>query len=396
MQEALRNTTARITSAEKEARESLGKMEASELPPSAEAVVTDPKEHSSGIAAQQANKPATPQEQAIVPATAGYLAQARRAALAATESDSDTSRRSRRIRIPSEDREPERKGGTRRPLATAAAVLLLASSGYYVVSWEIGAKPVAVVKAMPVETAALPNPVAQYGMASLSPAPGPAPLAQPSAPVAEPTSQSQPAATSLTLTASLAAQALAGDMKAASSLGLKYADGDGVSVNEPEAVRWLTKAATAGDPIAAYRLGTLYERGRGVAINPKQAIHWYGEAAKSGNRRAMHNLAAAYAGGANGEKNFSEAARWFKAAAELGLADSQFNIAVLYERGLGVKQSLSEAYKWYAIAAAFGDEESKSRVAALVNQLPPAEREAAERAAKTYKPQPISVVANGN
>jgi len=183
----------------------------------------------------------------------------------------------------------------------------------------------------------------------------------------------------------LQAKANAGDVKAELLLGLKYADGDGVAPNDGEAARWLQKAAQGGAAMAQYRLATLYEKGRGVPADAKQANVWYEEAAKRGNRKAMHNLAIAYANGAGQEKNYAEAARWFRAAAERGLADAQFNLAVLYEQGLGVRASLADAYKWYAIAAAEGDAESKSRVAALATQIPPAERDAAGRAAGEFK-----------
>ena len=89
-----------------------------------------------------------------------------------------------------------------------------------------------------------------------------------------------------------------------------------------------------------------------------------------------------------------EAARWFKDAADLGLTDSQFNLAVLYERGLGVKTSLAEAYKWYSIAATAGDSESKARVAALASRIKPADRDAADKAVKAYKPRPVDIAAN--
>ena len=142
-------------------------------------------------------------------------------------------------------------------------------------------------------------------------------------------------------------------------------------------------------------MGTRYENGRGVVANAPQAVHWYSEAAKRGNRKAMHNLGTAYASGKGTQKDLAAAARWFKAAAELGVTDSQFNLAMLYEHGLGVPFSITEAYKWYAIAAEDGgDPESKTRVAALSSQIPPAEREAANRAAKIFKPQPMNLAAN--
>lgn len=185
-----------------------------------------------------------------------------------------------------------------------------------------------------------------------------------------------------------------GNAKAQLLIGLKFLDGDGVAVNEAVASKWLQRAADQGEPIAQYRLGTLYERGHGVATNAAHAVQLYSLAAHQGNRKAMHNLAVAYAEGAGTQKNYTEAARWFGRAATLGLADSQFNLAVLYERGLGVPQSLPQAYKWYAVAATQGDTESKARVVALSSQLTPADLDGAERAAETFKPEPLNRAAN--
>jgi localization factor PodJL len=177
-------------------------------------------------------------------------------------------------------------------------------------------------------------------------------------------------------------------------LGLKYADGDGVTANEVQAAQWLERAAQKGEALAQYRLGTLYEKGLGVPLDAKIAADWYAKAAELGNVKAMHNLAVAYANGAGRETNYSEAARWFRAAADHGLADSQFNLAVLHERGLGVPASLIDAYRWYAIAAGQGDMESNVRVEALLSQIPAAERDAADKAAEAFKPTPAGPRAN--
>ena len=185
-----------------------------------------------------------------------------------------------------------------------------------------------------------------------------------------------------------------GNAKAQLLVGLKYLDGDGVAVNEAIAAKWLQRAADQGEPIAQYRLGTLFERGHGVATDLPKAVHLYEAAARQGNRKAMHNLAVAFAEGTGTPKNFTEAARWFGKAATLGLADSQFNLAVLYERGLGVPQSLTEAYKWYAIAATQGDNESKARVVALTTQLSASDHDSAQKAADTFRPEPLNRAAN--
>jgi TPR repeat protein len=192
----------------------------------------------------------------------------------------------------------------------------------------------------------------------------------------------------------LAARANQGIPGAELLLGLKYADGDGIEVNDAEAARWLERAAQKGEALAQYRLGTLYEKGLGVTADPTVAADWYEKAAGVGNVKAMHNLAVAYANGVGRETNYPAAARWFRAAAERGLPDSQFNLAVLHERGLGVPTSLSEAYKWYAIAGEQGDTEASARVEALLSQIPAAERDAVDQVASQFKAAPSNPTVN--
>jgi len=192
----------------------------------------------------------------------------------------------------------------------------------------------------------------------------------------------------------LTALANAGNAKAELIVGLKYLDGDGVAASQPDAAKWLERAAEQGMPVAQYHMGLLYDRGLGVPADPARATHWYQLAAEAGNRKAMHNLAIAYAQGKGTAKNLAEAARWFSKAASLGYVDSEFNLAVLYERGMGVPTSLLDAYKWYTIAAAGGDTESKSRADAIATQLSADDRAAAQHAAAAFRALPIDAKAN--
>ncbi|HJW42039.1 MAG TPA: hypothetical protein VJ476_12530 [Rhizomicrobium sp.] len=192
----------------------------------------------------------------------------------------------------------------------------------------------------------------------------------------------------------LTALANAGNPKAELIVGLKYLDGDGVAASQPDAAKWLERAAEQGMPVAQYHMGLLYDRGLGVPADAARATHWYQLAAEAGNRKAMHNLAIAYAQGKGTAKNLAEAARWFSRAASLGYVDSEFNLAVLYERGMGVPTSLLDAYKWYAIAAAGGDTESKSRADAIATQLSADDRAAAQHAAEAFHALPVDTKAN--
>jgi GAF domain/PilZ domain/Sel1 repeat len=65
-----------------------------------------------------------------------------------------------------------------------------------------------------------------------------------------------------------------GDARAQNALGLRYATGDGVPLDEREAARWFTRAAEQGNVNAQSKLGALYWVGRGVPQNLNQAYFW--------------------------------------------------------------------------------------------------------------------------
>ena len=65
-----------------------------------------------------------------------------------------------------------------------------------------------------------------------------------------------------------------GDANAQNALGLHYATGDGVALNEQEAVRWFIKAAERGNVLAQSKLGSIYYSGRGVPQDPNRAYFW--------------------------------------------------------------------------------------------------------------------------
>jgi len=74
-----------------------------------------------------------------------------------------------------------------------------------------------------------------------------------------------------------------GDPAAENALGLRYATGDGVRLNELEAVRWFTKAAEQGNVPAQSKLGSIYFSGRGVPADANRAYFWMVVARLSGD-----------------------------------------------------------------------------------------------------------------
>ena len=64
-------------------------------------------------------------------------------------------------------------------------------------------------------------------------------------------------------------------------LGLRYANGDGVTRDFAEAVRWYRRAAEQGVAFAQFNLGVRYANGQGVARDPVLAYQWFSVAARS-------------------------------------------------------------------------------------------------------------------
>lgn len=112
--------------------------------------------------------------------------------------------------------------------------------------------------------------------------------------------------------------ALAGSPYGQYMLGRMYAQGQGVSENQSEAVSWTRMAAQNGYPAADYEMGLRYLAGDGVSINPEQAVFHFRRAADKEHALSMYHLGFAHAVGAGVEPSVSEALRWFRLADSYG------------------------------------------------------------------------------
>lgn len=75
-------------------------------------------------------------------------------------------------------------------------------------------------------------------------------------------------------------------------------------------------AATAGDAEAQFRLGEAYYTGQGVALNEADAVKWWRPAAEQGHIKAQYRLGMALLIGRGVEKNAVEAREWLSRAKE--------------------------------------------------------------------------------
>jgi len=156
-------------------------------------------------------------------------------------------------------------------------------------------------------------------------------------------------------TAEFIRKAESGDAQAQFELGRMYDNGQGVTKDEAEAVRWYRKAAEQGHEWAQYDLGVAYDNGEGVAKDATEALRWYRKAAEQGDSDAQYSLGVAYHEAQGVTKDDAEAVRWFRKAAERGSAEAQLTLGQMYDSGQGIRKNKAEAALWYRKAAEQGN-----------------------------------------
>ena len=97
---------------------------------------------------------------------------------------------------------------------------------------------------------------------------------------------------------------------------------DGVAAYEagdyPAALGLLVPLAEQGDALAQTFLGLMHDLGDGVPLDDAQAVHWYRLAADQGVADAQYLLGTMYDGAEGVPEDNAEAIRWFRLAAEQG------------------------------------------------------------------------------
>ena len=133
-----------------------------------------------------------------------------------------------------------------------------------------------------------------------------------------------------------------GDPDASFWLGSSYMNGEGVTCNYTEAIKWLKKAADNKMPLAYNQLGHCYYR----LENYQEAIVWYKKAIDDMyfySNRTLSNTTCCLLGSCYYHlKNYQEAIIWLKKAIENGDTDSYFWLGRCYS----VQQNYQEAIIW--------------------------------------------------
>ena len=137
-------------------------------------------------------------------------------------------------------------------------------------------------------------------------------------------------------------------------LGYCYYNGEGVTQDYTEAVKWYRKAAEQGNATAQNNLGNRYYYGEGVTQDYAEAVKWYRKAAEQGNAQAQCNLGYCYSNGEGVTQDYAEAVKWYRKAVEQGHVIAQNNLGYCYQAGIGVPKDVGKAVDWYTKAAEQG------------------------------------------
>jgi len=159
-----------------------------------------------------------------------------------------------------------------------------------------------------------------------------------------------------------------GNIEAQYKLATMYEEGNGVPINEVEAVKWYRKAAEAGVAEAQFNLGVRYTIGKDVPQAHEQAVEWLKKAAVQGLAKAQFNLGQMYKLGKGVQADNLIAAYWFRKAAEQGFAEAQFNLGNAYLKGEGLKADPIEAVNWYAKSAEQGLAEAQYNLGIMYDE----------------------------
>lgn len=166
-----------------------------------------------------------------------------------------------------------------------------------------------------------------------------------------------------------------------SSWGADFAKGQEAynSGDYPAALTEWRPLAEQGDADGQFGMGLLYANGFGVPLDDELALKWYRLAADQGHAEAQCNLAVMHANGWGVPQSDEEAFKWYSLAAEQGLTPAQISIGKMYAGGFGIAQDNVQARKWFSIASELGDHDASFKRDDLTTRMSAEEISEAER-----------------
>ena len=142
--------------------------------------------------------------------------------------------------------------------------------------------------------------------------------------------------------------------------------------------------AEAGNADAQFGMGLLYANGFGVMMDDASALKWYGMAAEQNHAEAQANIAIFHANGWGVPQSDAEAFKWYSLAAEQGVMSAQSAVAKMYASSYSPQHDLVQAHKWFSIASEMGDLNAASKRDDLIGKMSPEQLAAANEQAASW------------
>lgn len=153
-------------------------------------------------------------------------------------------------------------------------------------------------------------------------------------------------------------------------------------------------AAESGDADSQFGMGLLYANGYGVPLDDAQALKWYMLAADQDHGQAQCNIAVMHANGWGVPMSETEAMKWYLLAAENGITDAQINLGTMYQNGFSIEKNEVEALKWFSIAERLGDINASEKREYLAERLSPEDLGAADESVHAWFSDHQTMLAN--
>jgi TPR repeat protein len=118
--------------------------------------------------------------------------------------------------------------------------------------------------------------------------------------------------------------------------------------NNPEEVKKIIVNANKGIAKSQYTLGMMYAEGQGVSQDKNKALKWYGHVAQQ-YAPLVQNILDRFK-----NKNIPQELKFLTNDAENGIAEAQLKLGMLYAHGQGVPQDDGRASKWLRLAGEQG------------------------------------------
>ncbi|MDH3747607.1 MAG: sel1 repeat family protein [Gammaproteobacteria bacterium] len=145
---------------------------------------------------------------------------------------------------------------------------------------------------------------------------------------------------------------------------------------------------------AQFGVGLLYANGFGVSMDDDLALKWYGLAADQGHGQAQCNLAVMHANGWGVPQSDEEAFKWYSLAAEQGVTPAQISLGRTYSNSFGDELDNVQAYKWFTIAAGLGDDDASYERENIASRMSPEEISEADLLANAWMESHQNLQAN--